>query len=437
MIGGSTNIIGKGRLRKFIDAVLADGGTVEDNGLYYTWDRVKHYIRANSSAILLAGAYKAGKIYAMLPSGVTSNAAFSRSTVANRINAAGMVEQVAINVPINEYNIETGEVSYVLEPAATNVIPTSHSFAFLNVDNSSASAETPVVTGATVKAFTRNNSSDEMSWNVTGSPTGNCSFSLFVKPDVAGTGIVNIIADWSGGIVYRIAFNFATKTFSTTGSTGSNIDTHYRACANGWYRLVFRSQNGNNISKVGIGGSSATQAIGSTVHTHSWQWQTGWPTTYIKTTGSALTKTADVFSIGSQAITFGLFGTSGQGTIAAMGNAYTSLETPYSFTGAGNALCCVFGDRRVSRFDGTSPGASNVQALPNYRLSDRWAWRTQVGSRDSMVANNVITNATTNTTSNVNIRLLKNDFIGGPNRYVYMSFFKTYLSDDDIKALTV
>ena len=80
----------------------------------------------NPKLALIPSAYKASKIYSVLPVDGDGDFAFTRSTTATRINKEGLVEEVAVNIPRLDYtNGNCPEL--LLERTSTNLCVYSQS----------------------------------------------------------------------------------------------------------------------------------------------------------------------------------------------------------------------------------------------------------------------------------------------------------------------
>lgn len=430
-------------LQKFMDNVIADGGTVEEEALAYAWNNTPAYIRQHTSGVLLPGATKASTLYLMKPDGSLGNTiAFGRSTVATRIDINGNLVDVPANQPIINYDIDLMRAMLVLEHAATNDIPNSHGFTGLTIDDSAASTATPAYQGATVKSFTRSLTSSEISYGTRG--YGVFTFSAFVKAVNADTATLFVYK--ANGNKYLVHLNFSTGAVTSTGSVGTSIQIFFEKYANGWYRIMIQGNEASTITKFGLGGTDATQTVGTTLLTHSWQMQNSNATSYIKTTGSAATKSADAFSsFVSASVPIPQFSATGEGSIAFCAS-WTAGTAGISMHGGGfpgSSVVVQLNPRIVGRFDGG--GAVNITSLglpPVYwdAALDKLVWRTKTAAKDSLAYNNIITNSAGANVPNAAVHRNFNNFQGPPtarNAYLYMAFFNTYLPDNDFKALSL
>jgi len=78
-----------------------------------------------ASLIVTPNAYKASKLYSVIPSSGTGDMTVVRATTATRVNSAGLIESVAVNVPRIDYTNESCP-SLLLEVQRTNLNSTSN-----------------------------------------------------------------------------------------------------------------------------------------------------------------------------------------------------------------------------------------------------------------------------------------------------------------------
>jgi len=82
---------------------------------------------AEPSIAMIPSGYKAEKIYSVLPTDGNADLDFARNSKATRINEQGLIEEMAVNVPILDYSDGTCP-SLKLQPQSTNLITYSESF---------------------------------------------------------------------------------------------------------------------------------------------------------------------------------------------------------------------------------------------------------------------------------------------------------------------
>lgn len=73
-----------------------------------------------ASLVLTPNAYKANKMYSIIPSSGSGDMTTTRATTATRINSSGVVENVANGVPRLDYSNSLTAPSWLLEPQRTN-----------------------------------------------------------------------------------------------------------------------------------------------------------------------------------------------------------------------------------------------------------------------------------------------------------------------------
>ena len=79
------------------------------------------------SIALIPSGYKESKLYSQLPINGDGDLTFARTTIANRVNEQGVIEEMAVNVPRLDYS-DGGCPSLLLETESTNLIPYSEDF---------------------------------------------------------------------------------------------------------------------------------------------------------------------------------------------------------------------------------------------------------------------------------------------------------------------
>lgn len=96
----------------------------------------------NASLLLTPNAYKASKLYSVIPSNGNGDFTATRATTATRINSSGLVESVSLNVPRVDYSLG-GCPNILLEPQRTNLALQSSSFDSLSWGKSAGVVVTP------------------------------------------------------------------------------------------------------------------------------------------------------------------------------------------------------------------------------------------------------------------------------------------------------
>jgi hypothetical protein len=268
-----------------------------------------------ASLILTPNGYKGGvttgKLYSVKPTDASGDMDVVRATTATRVNSAGLIESVAINVPRLDY---TGGScpSILLEPARTNLVLYSEEF-----DNASWTKTNTTITAnsstspdgtSTADILVENSTSNVVfGVNALSRPSGltlttTYSVSFFAKKITRDFCYYN---DFNGFQIpsVRVYFNLSTGLVGT--STLGVLNPKMENYGNGWYRCSFQfvatigtqidyriaSATTDNVSTyTGVIGQQAIAIWGA-------QFETGSnATSYIPTTTATVTRNADVIS---------------------------------------------------------------------------------------------------------------------------------------------
>ncbi len=224
---------------------------------------------------------------------------FDRNSTATRVNKEGLIETVAIDTPRLDYPFIDGvvqsEPSLLLEPTRTNSIPYSEDFSSVWVERAvTVTANSLISPDGTQNAstLTINNSTPYLGDLHDIVTTGNTyTISCFVKK---GTNRWVRLASYSSAIT-GAWFDLENGVVGTVNSTSASIEDF----GNGWYKIKNTAivTTGNNQVFIGLsdadGGTSSSQ-IGNTVHIYGAQIEQGiYATSYIPTSGSAVTRAAE------------------------------------------------------------------------------------------------------------------------------------------------
>ena len=225
-----------------------------------------------ASLVVVPSGYKASKVYAQKPLTTDGQLAFTRSTTATRVNSAGLIEEVAINVPRLDYLNSTCP-KLLLEPQRTNITFWSEQFEqafwFKLGTGLTVSANTTISPDGTQNADTLNvsNNNNILYSSRTGTLTGNTyTFSIYAK----GNG----------------TFTMSARLNSITTTTETKTLTSQ------WQRFVVSVTNAVPVTSVEfyleLNTASTYNIWGAQVE------QGAYATSYIKTTTAEVTRGADV-----------------------------------------------------------------------------------------------------------------------------------------------
>ena len=267
---------------------------------------------------------------------------FTRATTATRVNRDGLIEEVQSGVPRIDFS---GDGSLLLEPQRTNVVPYSEDFS-----NSGWTKNNTTVTSGFTSPDGTNNAykmTDDATDSKHGvydldvlSQDGNIyTRSVFVKKGTARYVVLSARhLPTSSGTSW--IYDFDSNNWTLTGSSG--VGQSIEVLSNGWIRLSIShisNSNFNNDFSIGIS-SGATindttySGSGDTLYIYGAQVEQGsYSTSLIKTSGSAVTRLADVCNNG--------------------GNEQVINSTEGVLYFEGSALADDFVDKRIYLSDGT------------------------------------------------------------------------------------
>jgi hypothetical protein len=258
-----------------------------------------------ASLILTPNAYKASKLYSIVPSNGNGDMTVVRNTSATRDNSSGLVELVGNNVPRLEYDGSCPSI--LIEPQRTNLLTYSEMFSDVNwvKTNSTISANVTTSPDGTLTAdrFSANgvNLVHQLTQFLTFTTATNYTFSMYVKADTNNFIQLVLPAPAFGANAWA-NFNVLNGTIGTVGSAATaNIVN----VGNGWFRCSITAPATTTILTTIIANivTSATsvRSESNTLSTSLFVWGAqlevgAYITSYIPTTTSALTRNADVIS---------------------------------------------------------------------------------------------------------------------------------------------
>jgi hypothetical protein len=190
-----------------------------------------------ASLVVIPSGYKASTIYAQKPLTTDGQLSFSRASTATRVNASGLIEAVASNVPRLDY-LGSSCPRLLLEPQRTNLVTYSEQF-----NNAAWTKEQVTITANATTSPDGTINADKIIANATAGDKyvvqiftvaiGNAfTTSAYFKSSEYTYAFIRF-----GGLVSNpyVIYNLATQSVVTTsGLTSSSITS----VGNGWYRIT-------------------------------------------------------------------------------------------------------------------------------------------------------------------------------------------------------
>ena len=272
-----------------------------------------------ASLLLIPSGYKSQKVYSIFPTNGDGDFNFSRSGVATRIAKNGLITTVDSNVPRLEYplidGVQKGCPSLILEPQRTNLSTYSEDFSnaawsknnvSINTNNAvspdgSLNASSIVGDGSTSYHWIQKDSGSGISGKT-------YSISFFAKK--GSLNFLQLVLDSSVfGIMHQ---NFDLEN-GVIGSSSGSATPFIKNYGNGWYRLgVTATATSSNTIKplIALANSNTIGRFGSfstsgNIKIYGVQVEEGsYPTSYIKTNGGTVTRSAETATGSGDAATF-------------------------------------------------------------------------------------------------------------------------------------
>ena len=407
----------------------------------------------NASLLLTPNAYKASKLYSVIPSNGNGDFTVTRATTATRVNSSGLIESVALNVPRLDYSLG-GCPNILLEPQRTNLALQSSSFdsASWTKTASSVTANSTTSPSGVVDAdtLTADGTSSRHDAFFAPSVTSGTSYTLSVYAKKGTNDFLQLSTGAGFGSNAFANFNLNTGALGTIGSAATATITNV---GSGWYRCTMTATatatGTTGLYYLIVTSSTAARLETNTLTTSVFLWGAqleagAYSTSFIPTTTASVTRNLDnitrtnVFTNGMITAAGGTWFVEIRNNVSLLRDLSTSgifLNTGVTST-TGNGIVLRnpgISSSRVGIFTVVAGGlSSNLHTVStdNAKIAFKWNGTTL----DIFVNGVKVVNAASFTPT-----AMQNLIADGANRATYikqMALFPTPLTDTDCIALT-
>ena len=411
--------------------------------------------------LALIPAAQGTSLYSVLPSSGVGDFDFTRSGSATRINSQGLIETVTSGVSRLNYPMIDGVVKgcphHILEPARTNLIADSIEISQFTQSNTSVIDNNIISPEGTL------NASKVTEQNVSGvhyvgaglaGGAGEYTWSCFLKQGTSRyAGMRAVVNGFQNRFFVNVDLSNGSVVDTHTVGSGTTWEYYVHKYPNGWYRLVIQAANGSGNMDMSISSSNVAQPnyslglptyLGSTNNNfYVWgaQFEAGaFETSFIKTTGTAVTRSAETANGSGDADTFN----DSEGVLMAeisaldneggkwiaLSNGTTNERLSIAFQGNDIRLYIRNTSGLIWDYTYTSANIFNYNKIAlKYKSGDYALWINGV---------EVATDSNSNSPSGLN-SLQFDSGSGGSNFYgntKQLQYFDTTLNDNELETLT-
>ena len=259
---------------------------------------------SNPKLALIPSGYKSGKVYSILPNDATGDFDFDRASEGTRVRKDGLIEEVTNDVPRLDW-LNSNCPSLLLEPQRSNLFAYSEDTSqWASIRGTTTSNNIIAPNGELVGSLyekTEDANEGYVYRNLTVSSVGTYSVSLFFKYNNSQYAHFLLFDGSSNGA--RAWFdiqNGVVGTSTTFGSTFTVSDLSIENYGNGWYKcsakyVVTGTDTTWQFRVSPSGGNGVTNSdSGAKIYFFGAQIEQGnYPTSYIKTEASTVTRLKD------------------------------------------------------------------------------------------------------------------------------------------------
>ena len=290
-----------------------------------------------------------------------SRITFSRDSTATYLGSDGLIKTAQPNIPRFEFDTDGNCLGLLIEESRTNVGTYSEDFSQWTNDGVTISTnQTTSPDGNTTADLITGTSGNRRLYRIVVISNGPVyTYSIFVKKNVGSTIRFDNINVGSTST----EFNFDTGVLTLSGVFTSGTVTSY---PNGWYRLTFTYTSNGDSASLG------PYFVNTNDSCYMWGYQFelgSFPTSYIPTSGSAVTRSADNASITGTNFTDWFSGVSNA-------SIFIDAKTPVGQSaGIDNRIISFRPTSGSNSYDVTFASGSTptlgVRAISNYAISQK------------------------------------------------------------------
>jgi len=420
-----------------------------------------------ASLLLIPSGYKSQKLYSIFPTNGVGDFDFSRSGSATRIAQNGLITTVDSNVPRLNYPMIDGKVvgcpHHILEPQRTNLVTYSEDFSNSYWTKSGVSETSGFISpDGTANAFklvedtSSGNHKILPTSTISGVAGSYYSFSVYVKKK-GSTRHIYWMCQRSGDAIYaHFDMNSYSVSQVASAGTGSNASASITSVGNDWYRISLSGIVSTIASltfynqfylsdTVGSGFTPQSYTGDGTSGFYLWGWQVeqgSYPTSYIPTSGSATTRSAETANNSGDASTFN----SSEGVLMVevsaladdntdrkigivQGSTQNQVSIGYSISTKKIRAITYDGAVKGETFTNVYDVLSSNKVAYKYKSGDNVLWVNGF-ALDTSTNTNILDGVTLNS---LNFNASNSDFYGNTKQIQY---YNSALTDSELEQLT-
>ena len=334
------------------------------------------------------------KVYSILPSDGVGDFDFTRGTIATRINAQGLIEQVASGENRLNYSLLDGKVvgcpHLLLEPERTNSIPYSEDATNWSTLNSSvlATSNQVISPDGTLNADKLIPASGSVTSNggryINFSSTASTDYSVSVFVKQGEYRYVTFSYGSSSAYGFHFDLQDGVIIQELSNAQYTSISREVESFTNGWYRLKisltdtigqatrFISVRPANELPTAINNNYATTGDGTSgIYVWGLQLEQGsYATSYIKTDGSQNTRAAETCTGSGNAATFNDSEGVLMAEISALVDDQTRRQISVSDGGTANVVRLHYNDDGSNRIRFQIRSNDSIEASVSFTVND-------------------------------------------------------------------